>query len=198
MPFVPFDPGVPPLTSYAPLGVITLLTQDALAFLGALFGPPWGIFLSGVPIIQADSVVSFEYRQEWTVSDYPVEQGAFETYDKVELPFEGKFRFSAGGSEVDRFALLQSIADIADSVTLLDIVTPEQVYPSITIYHYDYRRTATNGVGLLQVDVWCREVRVTTTTAFSNTQQPSGANAQGTGNVQTQTPTNTQSSEEFQ
>src|SRR5258708_5580656 len=145
MPFIPFAPGVPPLTSYAPLTSVTLLVADALSFLASLFGPPWGIFLNGFPIISADSVVTLDYKQEWTVSDYPVEQGAFETYDKVEMPFETRIRFSAGGSEFNRFNLLQSIAAIADSVTLLDVVTPEQVYNSVTISHYDYRRTAQNG-----------------------------------------------------
>lgn len=198
MPFVPFAPGVPPLTSYAPLETITLLVSDALTFLSGLFGPPWGIFLGGVSIIDADSVVTLDYRQDWTVSDYPVEQGAFETYDKVETPFDVRVRFSSGGSEANRFALLQSIADIADSITLLDIVTPEQVYPSVTIYHYDYRRTSQNGVGLIQVDVWCKEVRVTTTTQFSNTQNPQSDNPQGGGNVQTSAPTTTQDDSQFQ
>jgi hypothetical protein len=198
MPFVPLVPGVPPLTSYAPFTSVGLLVTDALAFLSSLFGPPWGIFLGGISIINADSVVTFEYRQDLSVSDYPVEEGAFETYDKVETPFEARFRFSAGGSEADRFALLQSIADIIDDVTLLDVVTPEQVYPNVTLFHYDYRRTATNGVGLLQVDVWCREVRVTTTTGFSNTQSPGGANPQGGGNVQPSTPSAAQSNAEIQ
>lgn len=198
MPFIPFALGVPPLTSYAPLSTITLLTADALSFLSSLFGPPWGIFLGGFPIIEADSVVTLDYKQDWTVSDYPVEQGAFETYDKVEMPFDVRIRFSAGGSETNRFALLQSIADIADGVTLLDVVTPEQVYPDVTIYHYDYRRTSTNGVGLLQVDVWCREIRVTTTTAFSNTQNPQSSSPQGNGNVQSSTPSASQSDASFQ
>lgn len=169
-----------------------------MSFLASIFGPPWGVFLNGIPIVFADSVATFDYKQEWTISDYPVEQGAFETYDKVELPFEVRIRFTAGGSEINRFNLLNSIAAIADSVTLLDVVTPEQVYPSVTISHYDYRRTAQNGVGLIQVDVWFTEVRVTTTTAFSNTQAPQGNNPQGGGNVQSSTPTPSQASSNFQ
>jgi hypothetical protein len=54
-------------------------------------------------------------------------------------------------------------------------VTPEQVYSSVNITHYDYRRTSTNGVGLLTVDVWGTQVRVTGDAAFSQTQAPSGA-----------------------
>lgn len=198
MPFVPLVPGVPPLTSYAPFTSVGLLVTDALAFLSSLFGPQWGIFLDGFPIIISDNVVSLDFKQEWTVSDYPVEEGQFETYDKVQTPFEARVRFSAGGSEQDRFNLLQSIAAISDGVTLLDVVTPEQVYSNVTIYHYDYKRTAQNGVGLIQVDVWCMEVRQTTQTMFSNTQSPSGASSQGSGFNQAQTPTSNQQSSTFE
>src|SRR5579872_6225668 len=43
--------------------------------------------LSGLLPVAA-STVEFEYRQDWPISTYPQEQGAFQPYDKVTLPFD--------------------------------------------------------------------------------------------------------------
>jgi hypothetical protein len=180
---VPQVPGVPPLSSFA-ASAITLLVADAITLLGGLLVPTWGIFLNGVPVIEADSVVSLDYKQEWSISNYPVEQGAFESYDKVQTPFEARVRFSAGGSQANRQALLDSIAAIAGDLNLYDVVTPEAIYQSVNVQHYDYSRQAQRGLGLMVVDVMVVQVRVSQPTAFSNTQQPNGANPQSAGQVQ--------------
>lgn len=175
--------GVPALLGGITFGAAqVLLAADAIA--GFLLGPPqWGLYLDGEPIIIADSVTAFEYKAEWTVSDYPLEQGAFQSYDKVQVPFDVRIRFVAGGSDEDRAALLDSIGAAAASLTLYDAVTPEIVYPSVNITHFDYRRTATNGVGLLAIDVWAVQVRVSASAQFSNTQSPSGASPSSGGTV---------------
>jgi hypothetical protein len=194
MPNVPQVAGVPPLNSYLAAGDVVLLTADE-AVIASLVTPQWGIYLNGEPVVEADSVVSFEYKQEYTVSDYPLEQGAFESYDKVQLPFDVKIRYAQGGSESDRQTFLQSIASIIGTLNFYSVVTPEVVYPSVSVTHYDYRRTAVNGVGLIMADVWCTQIRVSATTTFSNTQQPSGASPQGNGYTAAQTPSSMVQSE---
>ena len=42
----------------------------------------------------------------------------------------------------------------AKTLDLYDVVTPEITYLSCSISHYDYRRTSSQGVGLVVVDVW--------------------------------------------
>lgn len=183
---VPILPGVPilPRPNPLPLAIsVALLTADAIVsfFLGG--GPQWGIFLNGFPVVEADSVVAFEFRKDWVISDYPQEDGAFQSYDKVETPFIARVRFTAGGDEANRAALLQSIQAIAGDTNLYDVVTPEAVYTSCSIGHYDYSRRATQGVGIISVDVWLVEVRVTALESFSNTASPSGASPQDGGTV---------------
>lgn len=166
--------------------VIELLAADAIGiFAGAFLPQPWGIYLGGAPVILANTVLSFDYRQQWSVSDYPVERGAFESYDKVQIPYDARFRMATGGSDADKMAFLDSIAAIAGDLNLYDIVTPDAVYLSCNITHYDYNRHATHGLGLLQVDIWVIEVRETATMAMSNTQSPSNAAQVNGGSVQT-------------
>jgi hypothetical protein len=184
MPFVPNFPGVPPLSSYAPATALALLVTDAwsLVFPGI---PQWGIFFQGVPVVVADSVISFEYKEDWSISSYPVEQGGFETYNKVAVPFDVRVTYSAGGTPANRQALQASVDAIMSSLDLFDVVTPEKVFLSVNPTHQDFRRTSSDGVGLLRISVWCEQVRVTAQAQFSNTQSPSGASAQGGGFAQT-------------
>jgi hypothetical protein len=188
MPNVPQVPGVPPLASFSKT-VPALLLQDAISFFGSFFAPRWGIFQDDFPVVVADNVVAFDYRQDFAVADYPLEAGAFESYNKVRAPFNLRFRFSAGGSLFGRQALLASIQAIDGSLDLFDGVTPEAVFPNINITHVDYHRTAERGTGLLVVDIFCLQMRVATAPAFTSTKAASGANAIEGGNVQPQPPT---------
>jgi len=192
MPFVPQFPGVPPLSSYAPPAALALLTIDAVLSLVVPGVPQWGIFFQGFPVVVADSVVSFEYKEDWSISSYPVEQGGFESYNKVQVPFDVRVTYTAGGSPFNRLALQASIDAIMPSLDLFDVVTPEKVFLSVNPTHQDFRRTSLDGVGLLKVSVWCEQVRVEAQAQFTNTQMPSGASPQGGGLVQTQQPTTSQ------
>lgn len=188
-PNVPDVPGVPSLLR-DPLAAVPLLptlVSDAIAFVvGLLGGPQWGLFLNGIPlIITADTVASFDYKQSWTVSDYPVEEGAFASYDKVAVPFDVRFRYGKGGSDAELLAFLLLIETVAKSLQRFAAVTPSRTYNSVNVTHYDYRRTSTNGVSMIVVDVWCVEVRVTTTSAFTDTKSPSGASSTEGGVVGT-------------
>lgn len=190
-PNVPNVPGVPPLLRAPGISAaaLILLTSDLIAGSFTILGQPrWGIFRGGVPVIVADNVVSFDFKRDWSIADYPIEEGGFETYDKVQLPYDVRIRFSTGGSESDRQAFLNSIAAVADTIDLYDVVTPEAIYQSVNISHYDFHRTSTNGVGLIVVDIWMTEVRITATAAFANTQQPNVAGGQNQGAVQPLTP----------
>jgi hypothetical protein len=180
--------GVPALLSNQNasfLSLTTLLTADTFIGYGLGEEPQWGVFLGGAPVITADTVTTFGYQQDWAVSDYPIEGGGFESYDKVNVPFRTEVQFTSGGSLANREALLASIAAIADTLTLYDVVTPEAVYSSVNVEHYNYRRTSSNGLGLMVVTVGLLEIRVdNTTNSFQNTFSPASFSPAPAGNVQ--------------
>lgn len=154
-------PGVPPLlnASISFGGVTVLLTGDAPNLNAFNFAQQWGLFLGGSPAVVFDSFVSIEYKREWAISDYPIEQGGFESYNKVQVPFNVHVKFASGGSEENRAALEANCEAVAKTLDLYSVVTPERVYRSVNVQHIDYRRTSTNGVGLLTVEMWLLEVR---------------------------------------
>lgn len=186
---VPDVAGVPLVNFALDFVQPVLLLADALGVFGGVTSPVWGIFLDGVPVVVANSVISMEYKDEYTISDFPLEQGAFESYDKVQVPFTARVRFVMGGSSADRAALLASIDAIVGDLNFYDVVTPDAVYSSANVVHRDYRRTAASGVGLLQVDVWLEQVRVSQSTSSFSPQSPGAAAPTVNGTVQPTTPT---------
>lgn len=184
---VPNLPGVPPLSSYG-VNNASLLIADVVTVLGAFLGPQWGIYLNGEQAFPYRSIVDFEYKQDWPTSDYSVEDGGFQSYDKVELPFDVKVRISSGGDIQSRQALLTSVRAAGPGLDLYDVVTPEDTYSSCNITHIDFHRSSDNGVGMVIIDIYFIEIRVTSTSTFSNTQTPVVAGQQSVGNVAPQIP----------
>lgn len=185
-PVVPNVPGVPPLSFGASVAIPQQMTGDTTAALVEAGATQWGIYLDGVAVIVPDSVVSLEYKKDWHISDYPIEQGSFESYNKVRMPYEARIALTKGGSEADRNAFLAQLEALAASLDLYDLVTPEVTYVNANITHLDTRRTSTNGVSLLTVYVWFQEIRMQASSAFTQTAQPAGAQQVSGGTVQPQ------------
>lgn len=185
MPNIPNLPGVPSLLSFSPTRFVLMLV-DAVSFLGGFSGPQWGIYLNGDLALEVESVVNFTIKRDYAIADYPIEDGGFQSYDKVQIPGDIRVRVSSGGSAAERQAMLDDVESIAGTLDLYDIVTPEKVYRSYNVSHYDVSRTATNGVGLIVCDIWFTEIRTTQSATFSTTQNPVNAGPQAVGNIQAQ------------
>ena len=182
-PNVPNLPGVPNLlraagsaenkaiAAIAPL----LLTADAILNLGFKASPIWGVYFNGTKVFFTDNCVSVEYKNDWNIAAYPIEGGLFASYDKVQTPFTTKVRISAGGSLRRRTDLLSQVAYYAGGTYLLQVITPEETYNNVSISHYDYRRSAKEGAGLIEIDLWLVQVRVAPSPALSNTVSPNSA-----------------------
>lgn len=192
-------PGVPQLTRtvasfYAKLRV-TLGVQAAQSQLWASSksSTTWGIFDSSGTrrVINPDNVLNFDNRNDWRVSDFPVEQGQFASYNKVILPPEYSVRFTKGGSLSDRTAFLQEIATVAGDLNKYVLVTPERSYPSINVLRYEITRRGSEGAYYFaEVDIFFREIvevipqysNVSANTA--NAQQPAALPAVNQGLLQ--------------
>lgn len=215
---VPDAPGVPPMVRvFQALDAVTILAADAAMIARALGPPQWGIFDQyGLPILVSDSVVAIDYRREYRISDYPVEQGGFASYDKVAEPADLRVTMAVSGKGTllsnlltggaigslitgidvaanNRAQFLNELEARASTLDCVTVITPEQTYSGFNIIHHDYRREARNGMSLITVDIWLREVRVSATSVFTDTASPSGANAQAGGMVQATSPTPAQS-----
>lgn len=176
--------GVPVLQ---PASIVGNLINSALAPINAIAG------LIGVPNIVpvTASTVEFEYAQDFPISTYTQEQGAFQSYNKVQLPFDVKLRMTSGGSLTVRQNFLNTCLAIANSTSLFDVVTPEMIFSSVNCSHISWPRSAKKGNTLITVDLYFEQINVITATNFTNTLTPVSSGQQSIGNVQPQTPNTT-------
>lgn len=180
--------GVPPLLD----SLTGYLTPDNQAADGPAPDLPvglsneWGIYLDGEKVLTPDSFLALDYKRDATIADYPIEGGGFETYNKVQRPFDVRLRLTKGGGPGDRRDFLAAVESIFESLSLYDVVTPEKTYLSCNVTSIGHGRSAMNGMGLLTIDIALREVRVTARTAFANVQSPPAAGIVYGGTVQPQ------------
>lgn len=212
-PFYPNVPrflGVPPVNRILPdeETIFPTLTKDEIG-LGSSGKITWGIFSQkGNLALEPDNIASFEFQREYRIADYPIEQGSFESYNKVTLPFDIRVIMTKGGTVAERKDFLDKVDLVVASLDLYTIVTPERVYLNANLIRQDYRREATAGVSLLTVELHAMEIRSqvsvqfvsspvvgfvtnrdgTTAPIFGDTHAPSGANPVNNGSVQPRQP----------
>lgn len=217
-PNVPKLPGVPQLARSnlfpaAPAPIIALGLALGKLWQSIFAQPQWAIYKanppqtkdaddgletvtvvgSRSPVVKPDSFGEFGYRNEWSVSDYPVQDGKFYSYDKVANPFEISIRMYKGGTKEARKKFLDSIEAIAGTLLLYDIVTPEKTYLNVNVTRFEVARRGAGGAYFLsEVDLFFREIRSvtatysTTSTTTQNAQNPSADPVVNTGTVQAQ------------
>lgn len=202
-PDVPFAPGVPQLLRSAtaipnPSAPPVLPpAQNGVLWQAAQGDPVWGVFdQDNNAVLTPDSIIDFGNRQEYRVSDFPVQQGQFASYNKVTLPSEISIKMTSGGTVDDRTQFLNEVAQVAASTDLYTVVTPEKTYIDYTATHFEVTRRGKDGAFWLDdVEMHFRQViQVTaqystvTTQPTENAQNPAAVPATNSGQVQPQTP----------
>ncbi len=192
MPFIPFpdvprSPGVPAVFRQTTIPSIPQLTGFGLAALtDQMFGPPrWGVYgKDGRQVLVFETFVSIKFNQGSQISSFPVEQGGFSSFNKVDTPYEATIKLAHAGDQASRDVMLSALKRIVGSTELYAVATPEIVYPSANLVKYEYSRGDRNGSNLLLVDLTLREVRETAVLRSLATREPSGADEQSNGQVQ--------------
>lgn len=186
-PNVPVTQGVPPVRrgpSNSGLQPEQRQTRDSSGVERAA-RDQWGVFgEGGALVLEPDNIAAVGYSAEYRTADYPIEQGGFETYDKVALPFETRVVMSKGGRLADRQAFLTKLEAIKGDRKLYSVVTPEATYRNVNIVRVQLDRAADHGATLLTVEVGLREIRQSATAAFTSSRTASGADARDNGSVQ--------------
>lgn len=203
-PNVPFMPGVPqvprafgtqPVIQSPP---VLPPAQNGALWHAAQAAPVWGVFdENNNPVLSPDSILDFGVRQDFRVSDFPVQQGQFASYNKVLLPFDVAIKMTRSGTVAERTAFLGQVDAVSKSLNLFTIVTPEKTYLDCNAVHYEVTRRGRDGAFWLDdVEMHFRQI-VQVTAQYSTTNQQPTANAQNPaavpavnqGQVQAQPPT---------
>ncbi len=196
MPLIPYPdvpplPGVPKLNASSAGYVAAALTVVGELLPANLFGPQWAILdqKTGQRLLQPDSFVAIEYREEHKIPNYPIEQGSFQSYNKVALPYDIKLTVSCGGNgamTIPQF--LTAIDSMLQNLTIVSITAPPDSFPLTSLVHVDYRRESRQGVTLILAQLWFQELRIPPDLAGPPAAAASGAEAISNGQVSPVTP----------
>lgn len=188
-PDVPKVPGVPAVArSLVNPGTATepQLTQDSIT-VAATAKNQWGVYsTAGALVLDPDSIEAIGYDAESRVADYPIENGKFESYDKVTLPFANRVIMTKGGTLTQRQAFIRDVENIRTNLELYSIVTPEWTYLGVNITRVSVDRSREQGGGILRVELQLQEIRQNATASFSQTRDPASADPVSNGSVQAQ------------
>lgn len=184
-PDVPNVPGVPAVrrlaNSISPTEAP--LSSDSIT-VTATARDQWGIFtVGGAKALEPDSIMSIGFDAESRIADFPVEEGGFESYDKVALPFQSRVVMTKGGSVSDRRDFLSALEDMRTDLELYNVVTPERTYLNANISRVSSERNREQGANLITVEIVLQEIRQNVTTTFTAS-QPSAASTTSNGIVQ--------------
>lgn len=145
----------------------------------------WGVYdPAGKSIADYDSLVSMDYKNDARVSDYPVEQGAFASYNKISSPFTIQVMLACGGDLTRRAAFQAALNAALRSLTLYTVVADDGTFNNCNLVGLDWGRSQQDGATITKAFCEFREIRQRGTTAFSQTAEPQGAAMINQGQVQ--------------
>lgn len=143
------------------------MTEDVVIVHGQRRSSRWGLFTQdGQKAFVADSVLSVDYEKEYSIPTYPLETGAFESYNKVERPYLAHLIVTKSGTHSEKKQFQDRLEELAASRELFKLETPEQVYDNANVVKISVRRGAEKGASLLVVELQIQQVRVTATQKF--------------------------------
>lgn len=173
----------------------------------------WGIYdSSNAQILTAAHVIGIDYNIGYAISDAPLEDGAFTSYNKVKQPYQATVSMVCDGTESGsssivssleslvgissgtssginvRSSFIKTLETVVADTNLYHIVTPEFTYTNANIIGYRFRRQTQSGVTMVICDIGIQEVRKTASLYYVSTKQAQGEAAVQVGTVQTQTP----------
>lgn len=173
----------------------------------------WGIFdASGNRVLTAARVMSLDGQSSYQISDAPMEEGAFSSYNKVTAPRAYRVLMVCDGSEVGsggisdlismysigtavnaltgsgdiyvRKNFLDTLEVLEQDTNLYRVTTPEKVYRNVNIVGSRWSRSSRGGITMPAVEIMLQEVRLTATSSISNAHEPQGQATQTNGTVQ--------------
>ena len=172
-------PGIPPLAGGL-AGAVTLASSRTSSLLD-LLKPSWGIYDSTgkIQVLKPDAFLSVMYHNESNLPMFALEQGAFDTYNKVSTPYDITVRVAKGnqlGFGADKMSdFLKAIEKILADVQLYSIITPDYTYINANLKGFDYKREMNNGAGIIVADLHFVEImqaKTTKSTATATTVLP--------------------------
>lgn len=125
--------------------------------------------------VDFNSMQEFSAEKTSRLPDEPIEKGSFATYNRIIEPRAITCQLSVEGNASKLQSAIDRLTTLCENDEKITLTTPEQSYPNMMLESFDYRRDATNGRGVLFVDLRFKEIRevqsAQTTTAIEEAEE---------------------------
>lgn len=142
----------------------------------------------GASAITFTSFVDIDLRNEGQTLTYPIEEGGFMNYNKVQSPLDIRVTLAVQGTNADFEPILQTLDEYQAEAIKLFVSTPSAYYGPVTLEAYSNKRTRESGAGQLTVELNFVEVREVqtqvSTTVITKPKNPTSADRTNTGKTQ--------------
>lgn len=154
-----------------------------------MIGEQWTIIdESGSTAITFTSFIDIDVKNEGQALSYPVEEGGFANYNKVQSPLDIRVTLSTQGTDADFEYILDTLNNYQANPIKLFISTPSAYYGPVTLEAYMNKRTRESGAGQLTVELGFIEVREietqVSTTVITRPRNATSADKSNTGKTQ--------------
>ena len=109
--------------------------------------------------VDFSSMQEFSAEKSSRLPDEPIEKGSFATYNRLIEPRSITCRLSIEGGASKLQSAIDRLTTLCENNEKITLTTPEQSYKNMMLESFDYRRDATNGRGVLFVDLRFKEIR---------------------------------------
>lgn len=149
----------------------------------------------GGQLVQFSSLLDIDILNEGQALSYPVEEGAFMTYNKVQSPLDIRVTLAKMGLPFEFADILKTLDKYQAEALKLSAVTPSAYFDSLTLQSYSHRHESRQNANMLTVELHLVEVREvesqTSNVEVSSPKNPTSAGKVNTGKKQAQTGTST-------
>ena len=137
-----------------------LLKYADKALLNNQFFGDWDIYDSKTnqKIVTFDSFLGYDYSNDFSIMNHPIENGSFANYNRVANPASVNVYLAKSGFPYEIRSVLDVLEQYKDSINLVDVVTPYRTYTKYNIKSVHYALRENNAINLLVVDLGLEEI----------------------------------------
>lgn len=164
------------------------IATQALNVAGTLYraiSGHWDIFdADGKRLLEFDTFFSIDAMSDAQVTQAPVENGSFASYNKQTAPTRATVVLGYTGTSLVRSAIIKKCEALIAGTDLVSIVTPDRTLLDMSLVAMDYRYRAEAGIDRLVVALTFEEVRQVSA-EYTNTDALSKKKAKNSADVST-------------
>ena len=128
---------------------------------------------NGKTICGFDDFIGMKYESDSRISNYTVQFGDFNSYNKVIIPKIIEITLVTQGTHEKISNVVEILENYKNSTKLVDVQTPYGVFIGYNIINLSYELSVSKGIGYLECTIKIREVGVSSAqfTAFKNIEE---------------------------